>query len=82
VNNFLTLPLMFTSNAIFPVKTMPVWLQSIALVNPLTYAVTPMRVVATQGWMWNEIWVGLVILIGMAIASVMLAISQFNRSIS
>ena len=37
--NFLTMPLMFTSNAMFPVEAMPAWLQSIARWNPLSYAV-------------------------------------------
>jgi ABC-2 type transport system permease protein len=38
VINLLILPLSFTSNAIFPIKYMPDWLQVIAKVNPLTYA--------------------------------------------
>lgn len=82
IMNFMTLPLMFTSNAIFPTTTMPLWLQSIARVNPLTYAVTPMRIVATQGWVWDQIWLGLLILVVMAVASVSLAVSQFNRAIT
>lgn len=80
--NFLTLPLIFTSNAIFPTTTMPLWLQRIAVVNPLTYAVTPMRIVATRGWVWSEIWVGVLVLLFMALAAVALATSQFKRSIS
>jgi len=81
IMNLMTLPLIFTSNAIFPVQTMPAWLQSIAMVNPLTYAVTPMRVVATQGWLWEQIWVGVLALILMATASVILAVTQFKRAV-
>jgi ABC-2 type transport system permease protein len=38
VINLLILPLSFTSNALFPIKYMPSWLQTVAEVNPLTYA--------------------------------------------
>lgn len=33
----LTMPLFFASNAIYPISTMPGWLQSLAHVNPLSY---------------------------------------------
>ena len=38
VMNLLNLPLLFASNTILPVSGMPVWLQLIAKVNPVTYA--------------------------------------------
>ena len=41
--NLVNLPMMFTSSAIFPVRQMPWWLQSVAEVNPLTYAVNLVR---------------------------------------
>jgi len=36
--NLLNLPLLFASNAMFPVKFMPGWLQPIVRVNPISYA--------------------------------------------
>jgi ABC-2 type transport system permease protein len=38
VMNFISLPLLFASNSLFPTSSMPVWLQYIAKVNPLSYA--------------------------------------------
>ncbi|MEM3068358.1 MAG: ABC transporter permease [Nitrososphaerales archaeon] len=38
VVNLLNLPLMFASSALFPINMMPDWLQSIAKVNPISYA--------------------------------------------
>lgn len=38
VANFITMPLMFTSTAIFPSQFFPSWLKAISDVNPLTYA--------------------------------------------
>lgn len=43
VGQILTMPLFFASNAIYPLSMMPSWLQVIAQVNPLTYAVDAMR---------------------------------------
>ncbi|MFP3289749.1 MAG: ABC transporter permease [Candidatus Nanopusillus acidilobi] len=38
VMNLLNLPLLFTSNAFYPVNSMPSWLKPIAEINPLTYS--------------------------------------------
>ncbi len=39
IANLLSLPLLFTSNAFFPVSIMPPWLQTIANLNPISYAI-------------------------------------------
>jgi ABC-2 type transport system permease protein len=39
----LTLPLMFSSNALYSTSSFPVWLQTISSVNPLTYLVNGIR---------------------------------------
>jgi ABC-2 type transport system permease protein len=80
ITNFIALPLIFTSNAIFPATALPSWVRAIALINPVTYAVTPMRVISTLGWYWAIIWPSVLILSLMATASVALAISQFRRA--
>ena len=36
--NLLNLPLLFASNALFPLKIMPTWLQDVVKVNPVSYA--------------------------------------------
>jgi len=43
VVNLLNLPLMFASNAMFPSKLMPDWLQTIVKINPVTYATDATR---------------------------------------
>lgn len=43
VMNFLIMPLTFLSNAVFPLNQMPVWLQYVAYLNPLTYGVDALR---------------------------------------
>jgi len=43
IGQVLTMPLFFASNAIYPTAIMPVWLQTISLLNPLTYVVDALR---------------------------------------
>jgi len=41
--NLINLPLLFASNALFPLGQMPEWMQTIASVNPITYAADAVR---------------------------------------
>ena len=40
----LNLPLLFLSNALYPLATMPTWMEIAARINPTTYVVTGMRI--------------------------------------
>lgn len=44
ISNFLTFPLLFTSSAQLPIQILPSWLQVVARINPVTYAVDSLRV--------------------------------------
>jgi ABC-2 type transport system permease protein len=43
VGQMITMPLFFASNALYPVKVMPGWLQVLSRVNPLSYEVDALR---------------------------------------
>jgi ABC-2 type transport system permease protein len=43
IGQFLTMPIFFASNAIYPITLMPPWLQTIARINPLSYEVDALR---------------------------------------
>ena len=43
VGQFLTMPIFFASNAIYPISLMPTWLRAIARANPLSYEVDGLR---------------------------------------
>jgi ABC-2 type transport system permease protein len=49
VGQVLTMPLFFASNAIYPTSIMPVWLQTISHLNPLTYVVDALRTFMLAG---------------------------------
>ncbi|MCX6250270.1 MAG: ABC transporter permease [Bacteroidetes bacterium] len=82
ISNFLTMPLMLTSNAMFPISAMPAWLSVIARLNPLSYAVSAMRTIATQGWLFHAIWMPVLLLIIIALITVSISIMMFYRSVS
>jgi len=43
VMQLVLLPMLFLSGAMFPVNGLPVWLSALTRINPLTYAVDPLR---------------------------------------
>lgn len=43
VSQFLMLPMLFLSSALFPLHGLPTWLSVITRINPLTYTVDPLR---------------------------------------
>lgn len=52
IANLLNLPLLFASNALFPIALMPDWLQSFAKINPISYATEAIR----QSLLMNPDW--------------------------
>ena len=82
VMNFFTMPLMFTSNAMMPLAFMPDWLQKVAKVNPLSYAINPIRTLFLTGWNGRELIQGVVVLIIVAFAFGFLASRMFKRSLA
>ena len=50
------LPLMFSSTALAPLAFMPTWLQWIASLNPLSWAIEPIRYVYSHStWAWDSV---------------------------
>jgi ABC-2 type transport system permease protein len=48
VMQFLMMPMLFLSGALFPLQGLPTWLAAITKVNPVTYAVDPVRRIVMQ----------------------------------
>ncbi len=47
--NFVLMPMFFLSGALFPLRGVPLWMEWLANINPMTYGVDPIRQVALQG---------------------------------
>jgi ABC-2 type transport system permease protein len=78
VSGFVSLPLVFLSNAFVPTDAMPDWMRWIAQINPLTYAIEAMRNLVLEGWT-GEMAGALLVLTGFAAASLALATYEFTR---
>ncbi len=76
----ISLPLMFTSSVLYPVKSMPFWLQPLALLNPVTYCTDLLRVFfyggASEG---SQALVDLAVLLGLVVASLLFLVVISRR---
>lgn len=79
VNNFIILPLYFASGAQFPLDRAPQWMQTLALFNPLTYAVDLLRGLLIGLWSFPP-QVALAVLIAFAVAALAAATWSFRQT--
>jgi ABC-2 type transport system permease protein len=68
IGQAITMPLFFSSSALYPTSVMPGWLQAISKVNPLTYEVEALRglLIGTT----TTLWLDLLVLVCATIASI------------
>jgi ABC-2 type transport system permease protein len=66
VINLLNLPLLFASNALFPVKIMPGWLQDVVKVNPVSYAIDGIRQLLIGATGSYALWLDFTVVVGFA----------------
>jgi ABC-2 type transport system permease protein len=68
IGQAITMPLFFSSSALYPTYVMPGWLQAISKVNPLTYEVEALRGLLIG---WNTtLWLDIVVLVCAMLASI------------
>jgi ABC-2 type transport system permease protein len=79
VGFLLMFPLMFASSAYVPISGLPGWLQVVAHVNPMTYAVNASRALSLSLPVGTGVWSALATSGGLALAGAMLAIRGFRR---
>jgi ABC-2 type transport system permease protein len=92
VTQLFLLPMFFLSGALYPLNGLPGWLQFLTRIDPMTYAVDPMRKVVfshlnpplhVPGVTWGSwhvpmiVEIGIVLLVGIALLFV--AIAEFRR---
>ena len=64
--NLLNLPLLFASNALFPVKIMPAWLRDVVRVNPVSYAIDAIRQLLIGATGSYALWMDFSVVLGFA----------------
>jgi len=78
IGNLMTLPLMFLSTAMVPKPFMPGWIETISLVNPITYAVESVRAVLVGTANYAAYGFDAVIILVFAGVSLAWAVNAFN----
>ena len=78
VAGFVSLPLLFMSNAFVPVGAMPGWMEVVARANPLTYAIEAMRTLVIDGWEIGVLY-ALAVLAAAAAACLAVGTQQFRK---
>lgn len=81
VTQLIIQPLWFVSGAIYPINSMPGWMQAIATVNPLTYAVDAIRSVMIRGDLIMPIIPDVTVLLIFSTIIVLIGIRSFKRTI-
>ncbi|MBD2138233.1 ABC transporter permease [Anabaena sp. FACHB-1237] len=88
------LPLLFASTALAPLSFMPVWLQVVATLNPLSYAIEPIRYLYIHGnWKFDDVvmqafWGNVtflgafLVLLGFAVVALISIQPQLRRTLS
>lgn len=88
IMQFLLLPMFFLSGAFFPLQDVPIWIEALARIDPVTYGVDPIRAVALQRSIPDQaldaltlypIQTNLVVLMGLTILFLAPAIWLFNK---
>ncbi|RLG56433.1 MAG: hypothetical protein DRN88_04335 [Candidatus Hydrothermarchaeota archaeon] len=77
----LVIPMWFLCGGIYPIESMPWWMQPIAKANPLTYATHAARVVMIRSIVWESIALDLAVMLSFAIAMLILGTKAFKRTI-
>ena len=81
VIGFVSLPLLFASNALAPLEVMPPWLQIIARLNPMTYAIEGARQLILDGFNWVTTLSMSAVLLLFAAAMMAVALSAMRRAL-
>ena len=83
----LTLPLLFLSNALYPLESLPTWMQIGAKINPVSYVVDGLRQtvfdssVILSGDELLPLWLCFLVVIVFAFLSMTMAYNSFKKSI-
>ncbi len=76
--NLITFPMMFLSGVFFPIDSMPDWMRPIMAVMPLRYGVNAIREPMLYGNGIGAIWMDILILIAISVATIFIAVRFFT----
>jgi ABC-2 type transport system permease protein len=79
--NLVLFPLLFFSGAFFPIDDLPAWLYTLALINPLTYAVDALQLAAyaSDDGEFLGLWIDFAVLGGLALVVYVLGFARLPK---
>jgi ABC-2 type transport system permease protein len=79
--NLVLFPLLFFSGAFFPIDDLPAWLYTLALINPLTYAVDALQLAAyaSDDGDFLGLWIDFAVLGGLALVVYVLGFARLPK---
>ncbi|WP_336326568.1 ABC transporter permease [Halovenus sp. HT40] len=92
ISNLLTFPLLFVSSAFVPLDVLPNWIQTVAIVNPITYGVDAIRALmlgqdvrtvfgsTVFDGIWNTLVPAVAVLIGFVLVLGFIAVRLLNNA--
>ncbi|NJK78687.1 MAG: ABC transporter permease [Chloroflexaceae bacterium] len=75
------LPVLFASNALYPLEVLPTWMRVVVLFNPATYLIDAVRALAFGTLPTLPLLLSVVVVLAMALLGVGLAYSSFQQSL-
>lgn len=75
------LPLLFASNALYPLAVMPGWIRTLALLNPTTYLIDALRALVFNGASTLPLALSFAVIVLFAAIGLALALWSFRRAI-
>ncbi|HTY91839.1 MAG TPA: ABC transporter permease [Methanocella sp.] len=75
------LPQIFLDGMFWPVSTFPNYLQALSYIMPLTYANDALQGIMVQGVGLGDIWVDILVLLGFAVAMIVLSTLTLNKQL-
>ncbi|WP_026551243.1 ABC transporter permease [Arthrobacter sp. H20] len=75
-------PFAFLTTSFLPKEALTGWLAAIADYNPITYLLAALRSLLTAGWVWTDLWPGLLAIVVVGAVSFTLAFGALRGRVS
>jgi ABC-2 type transport system permease protein len=81
IQSFVTLPIFFTSGALFSLSSAPSWLQAVTYFNPMSYGVDALRTIILGGALTPlfPLYIDILVVVGFDMAMILLGTYMFSR---
>ncbi len=77
----IVIPMWFLSGGIYPIESMPSWMEPLARIDPLTYATHAARAVMIRSIVWESIAFDVFVLVSFATIMLIFGVKSFKRTI-